>query len=170
MANKVTIDVVARFVDQATNEAKDAAKAFDTLEKRAEGAARAIKTVGKAKPKVNVDSNDAMRKLDNLDRKLSRLQKVHNVLVKIKDSNVLSTLGKMSTGLKSLTSKAWSIAVKVPNAIFGTLNKLKSALFNVKNLIVGIAAAWATQKLVMNPINVADAYSSEKISFSTLLG
>ena len=200
MANKVTIDVEARFVDNVTNETKAATKSFENLEKAAEGAAKDIDAVGKAKPKVQVDSDSAAKKLDTLDKKLNKIgkskteaklsildkataiiekvtskakafgNKSYSALVKIRDSNVLSSLNKMSNGLNSLTKKTWTTAIKIKDTFTAPLTKLKNSLFNIKTLIGGIASAWAAVQLVKNPINVADAYSSAKISFSTLLG
>ena len=153
-----------------------------------------------AKPKVSADVSNAEKKLSRLDKLLNKLgrsktetkltamdkasaiiekvtskakafaSKTYSTLVKLKDSNVLSSLNKMSNGIKSLTSKAWSVAVKIKDTFTAPLTKLKNMLFNVRTLIAGIASAWAATKLVVNPINVADAYSSAKISFSTLLG
>ena len=172
MANKVTIDVEARFIDNVTSEAKEAAGSFDKLEKAAEGAQKDLTALGKtkAKPKVDADTSKAMKKLNDMDKKLSKLDKITDVAVRIKDHAALNALNKMSSGLKSLTSKAWNVALKVKDTFTAPITKLKNMLFNVKNLIAGIAAAWATQKFVLSPINVADAYSSAKISFSTLLG
>ena len=202
MANKVTIDVEARFIDNVTDEAKDAAKSFESLEKAAEEAQKDVKDLGKtnAKPKVDADTSRATKKLNDMDKKLDKLGKskteakltakdkatalidkvtsklkaatgkTHSFMVKLRDSNVLSGLNKMSSGLKNLTHKAWSVAVKIKDTFTAPLTKLKNMLFNVKTLIAGIASAWAATKLVINPINVADAYSSAKIGFSTLLG
>ena len=200
MANKVTIDVEARFIDNVTSEAKSATKSFNNLEKAAEETTKAVDAVGKSKPKVNVDSSNATKKLDNIDKKLNKLGrskaeaklsvmdkataiiekvtakakafagKTYSGLVKIRDSNVLSSLNKMSSGLKSLTGKAWNIAVKIKDTFTSPLRALKNSLFSIKTLITGIASAWAAVQFVKNPINVADAYSSAKISFSTLLG
>lgn len=152
------------------------------------------------KPKVTVDADKAAEKLDKLDKKLDKLDKssaeakltlrdrasallekvaskakafgnkTYTGLVKLRDSNVLSTLNKMSNGIKSLTSKAWSVAVKIKDTFTAPLTKLKNMLFNVRTLIAGIASAWAATKLVVDPINLADAYSSAKIGFSTILG
>lgn len=200
MANKVTIDVEARFIDNVTDEAKAAAKSFEKIEKAAEEAQKDAKNLGKTKPKVDVDSSRAMKKLGDMDKKLNKLGsskteakltvkdkataiidkvtakakafagKTYSGLVKIRDSNVLSTLNKMSTGIKGLTSKAWNVAIRIKDTFTAPLTNLKNMLFNVRTLIAGIASAWAAVQLVKNPINVADAYSSAKISFSTLLG
>lgn len=202
MANKVTIDVEARFIDNVTDEAKTAAKSFESLEKAAEETKKDLKDLGKtnAKPKVDADTSRAEKKLTAMDKKLNKLGrsktetklsaldrasaiidkvtskakafagKTYSALVKIRDSNALSTLNKMSSGIKNLTSKAWGVAVKIKDTFTAPLTKLKNMLFNIRTLIAGIATAWAATKLVVNPINVADAYSSAKIGFSTLLG
>ena len=202
MANEVNIDVVARFVDNVTDEAKAAAKSFEGVEKAAENAKKDIDALGKtnAKPKVTMDADRAANKLNDLDKKLNKIgrskaeaklsvmdkasalidkvtskaksfaNKTYSGAVRLRDSNVLSTLNKMSTSLKSLTGKAWSVAIKVPGAIFSSLSRLKNSLFNIRTLITGIASAWAAVQIIKNPIDVADAYSSAKISFSTLLG
>ena len=202
MANKVTIDVEARFIDNVTDEAKSAAKSFEKIEKAAEEAQKDVKGLGKTKatPKVDADTSRADKKLSNIDKKLKKLGsskteaklsvmdkataiitkvtakakafagKTYSGLVKLRDSNVLSSLNKMSNGLKSLTGKAWNIAVKIKDTFTAPLRALKNMLFNIRTLIMGIASAWAAIKFIKNPIDVADAYSSAKISFSTLLG
>ena len=176
MANKVTIDVEARFIDNVTDEARAAAKSFETLEKAAEGTQKDLKEIGKTKvkPKVDLDSNSAAKKLDAMDKKLNKFGKskteaklsvldkatavidkvtskakafggkTYSALVKVRDSNVLSTLNKMSNGLKSLTGKAWTVAVKIKDAFTSPIRSLKNMLFSVKSIISGIAAAWAS--------------------------
>ena len=172
MANKVTIDVEARFIDNVTSEAKDAAKSLQKVEKAAEEVKKDVDSLGKSKaqPKVDADTSKAMKKLDAMDRKLSKLDKINDIAVRIKDSAVLKSLNQMSGNLKSLTKKAWNVAVKIKDTFTAPLTKLKNMLFNVKTLIAGIASAWAATKLIAAPINLADAYSSAKIGFSTLLG
>lgn len=206
MANKVTIDVEARFIDNVTDEARAAAKSFDTLEKAAEGTQKDLKELGKTKvkPKVDLDANSAAKKLDAMDKKLNKFRKskteaklsvldkatavidkvtskakafgskTYSGLLKIRDSNVLGTLNKMSNGLKSLTSKAWSVVVKIKDTFTAPLKKLKDSLFNIKNLVTGIATAWAVKwassQLIGVPVSLADQYTSAKIGFSTLLG
>ena len=178
----------AKEFDRIEKEAKEAGQEIDKLAKK------------KAKPTVDTDTSKVDRKLSKIDSLLKKLgfrktkttidaddrasAKITNALNKLgkfagrkfkaflelKDSDALRTLDKMSNGLRNLTRKTWSIAVKVPSAVFSGLNTLKNSLFNIRNLIAGIASAWAAVKLIKEPIDVADAYSSAKISFSTLLG
>lgn len=202
MAQKITMDMELRFIDNATDGAKSASKAVDQIEQEAKAAGKELDNLSKkkAKPTVDADSSRVDKKLNRIDATLKKLgfrktkttidaddrvtTKITNALNKLgkfagrkfkgflelKDSDALRSLNKMSNGLRSLTKKAWSISVKVPSAIFSGLNALKNSLFNIRNLIAGIASAWAAVKLIKEPIDVADAYSSAQISFSTLLG
>ena len=178
----------SKAIDQIEKEAKEAGQELDNLAKK------------KAKPSVDSDTSKVDKKLSRIDATLKKLgfrktkttidaddkatSKITNALNKLgrfagrkfkaflelKDSDALRSLNKMSDGLRNLTRKAWSIAIKVPSTVFSGLNTLKNSLFNIRNLIAGIASAWAAIKLIKEPIDVADAYSSAKISFSTLLG
>ena len=202
MAQKITMDMELRFIDNATGGAKSTSKAIDQIGKEAKEAGQEIDNLAKkkAKPSVDTDTSKVDKKLNRIDATLKKLgfrrtkttidaddrvtAKITKALNKLgrfagqkfkaflelKDSDALRSLNKMSNGLRSLTKKAWSIAVKVPSTVFSGLNTLKNSLFNIRNLIAGIASAWAAIKLIKEPIDVADAYSSAKISFSTLLG
>lgn len=202
MANKVTIDVEARFVDNVTEQANSASSAFDRLEKEARSAAKEVDSISKkkAEPKLDADNSSLMSKLDKSESRLRKIgrsktearlslldratavidkvinkakafgNKTYSALVKIRDSNVLSQLSKMSGSIKSLTGKAWSVAVKVKDLATAPLRGIKNMLFSIKSLVLAITAGLAAKQLIMNPINKADAYSSAKISFSTLLG
>lgn len=202
IANKISMEMELRFIDNATGGAKSASKAINQIEKEAKEAGQEIDnlTKKKAKPSVDTDTTKVDRKLNRIDATLKKLgfrrtkttidaddkvtAKITKALNKLgkfagrkfkaflelKDSDALRKLNKMSDGLRNLTKKAWSIAIKVPSTVFSGLNTLKNSLFNIRNLIAGIASAWAAIKLIKEPIDVADAYSSAKISFSTLLG
>ena len=202
MAQKITMDMELRFIDNTSSGAKSASKAVDRIEQEAKAAGRELDNLSKkkVKPTVDADSSRVDKKLNRIDATLKKLgfrktkttidaddrvtAKITKVLNKLgsyagrkfkaflelKDSDALRSLNKMSDGMRRLTSKAWSIAIKVPSTVFSGLNTLKNALFNIRTLIAGIASAWAAVKLIKEPISVADAYSSAKISFSTLLG
>lgn len=178
----------SKSLDDLEKNAKEAAKEIDNLGKK------------KAQPKVDADTNTATKKVSKLDKMLAKLgrsktetkigaldkatkiiekvvskaksfgSKTYSAILKIRDSNVLSSLNKMSNGLRSITSKTWTAAIKIKDTFTQPLTALKNMLFNIKTLILGIASAWAMTKLISTPINVADQYSSAKISFSTLLG
>ena len=202
MANQVTIDVEARFIDNVSGEAKAASKAFDDVEKNARQAAKEVDNLGKKKadPKVDADTKPVTGKVSKVEKILAKLGrsktdaklgaldrasavinkvinktkaltgKTHNLLLKTRDSAALASLNKMSDGLKKITGKAWSVAVKVKDLATAPLRGIKNMLFSIKGLVLAITAGFAAKQFVLNPINLADAYSSAKIGFSTLMG
>lgn len=202
MANKVTIDIEARFIDNVSKEAKDTSKAITEVKKSAEEATKKVDGLGKKKvqPKVDADTTQATKKVSKVDKMLTKLGrkktdaklgvldkasriidkvtsklksiggKTYSALLKIKDSGALKTLNGMSNGLKSITGKTWQAAIRIKDTFTAPLTTLKNMLFNIRTLIAGIASAWAATQLIIKPINLADAYSSAKIGFSTILG
>lgn len=50
------------------------------------------------------------------------------------------------------------------------LRGIKNMLFSIKSLAVAVGGALMFKKGIMEPVNLADQYSSAKIGFSTLLG
>ena len=201
MANKVTIDVEARFVDSVSDEAQKAAENVEDIGDAAKKAKKETDRLGKSKIKPTVDAEDSkflkkIRAAEEKARKLGRtktatvlsavdkatviMNKVMNKakgiagktwkgIVAVKDS-ASSILKNVATLGKGIAGKTWTAIVKIKDTFTAPLRKLKDMLFNIKTLIGGIATAWAATKLVVNPINLADAYSSAQIGFSTLLG
>lgn len=231
MANKVTIDVEARFVDNVSGEAGAASNAFKKVETNARSAAKAVDNLGKkaAAPKLDANTDKFKKAIDDSDKKLQKFGKskaeaklgaedratsvitramnklkswarnpkaavlqardyatakirnaislgrnfagkTYSGMIKIRDSEALSSLRKITSGAEKFTGKTWSAVVKIKDAFTSPLRALKNSLFSIKTLIGGIAAAWATVNFVKNPINLADQYSSAKIGFSTLMG
>ena len=174
--NKVTIDVEARFIDNLSDKAKKAADAVQDVGDAAQDSKKDIEKLGKTKATPEIDANDSkfLRKLQNADNKIKKLSrfKASTVIDAVdKASKVMQKIGNTA---KSLTSKTWTAIVKVKDIAMTPLTKLKNALFNIKNLIATIttalAAGFVVKKLVIEPISLADAYSSAKIGFQTLLG
>lgn len=91
-------------------------------------------------------------------------------ILKLKDSNALGTIQKITNAAQGFTKKAWSVAVKVKDMATAPLRGIKNTLFSIKSLVVAITAGMAAKQFVADPIGLADAYSSAKIGFSTLLG
>ena len=202
MAQKISMDLELRFIDNATSGAKSASKAFDQVEKEAKEAGQEVDKLAKkkAKPTVDTDTTKMDRKLSKIDSVLKKLGfrktkttidaddkasakitkalnkvkgwtgKKFNAFLELKDSNALRTLDKMSDGLRGLTRKTFRIPIKILDYATRPLRALQNMLFSIKGLVAAITAGFAAQKLILEPINVADAYSSAKISFSTLLG
>ena len=202
MANKITMDMELRFIDNTTRGAKATSRAFAEVEKEVAEAGREIDKLAKkkAKPSVDADTNKVDRKLSKIDsvlrkfglrktkttidaddkvtakitKVLNKLKswsgKKFNAFLELKDSNALRTLEKMSSGLKNLTRKVFRIPVKILDYATAPLRALKNTLFSIKGLVAAITAGFAAKQLVINPITLADAYSSAQIGFSTLLG
>lgn len=86
-------------------------------------------------------------------------------------SSKLSTLGSK---LNRFVSKPWKIGVSIVNKTGHVLSRIKNSLFSLKSLALTIGGVLAVktvaQKGIMEPIGLADQYSSAKIGFSTLLG
>ena len=205
MAEKVTIDVEARFVDHVTGRTKSASQSIEEIGKAADKAQKKIDNLSKGKngkkTKVTIDADDkATPKINKVEKLIGKMKKskaqvildamdkssgtISKVLGKLKgfggktfrailavrDSGALSTIKKITSSAESFTRKAWTATLRVKDLATAPLNKVKNSLFSIKTLIAGIAAAMATQKFVIEPIGLADAYSSAKIGFQTLLG
>ena len=95
---------------------------------------------------------------------------VWSAVLKVKDSSAMQTIGKVTSAAKTLAGKTWHAIVKVKDYALSPLNKIKNTLFSIKSLAAAVFAGFATKQLVLNPINLADSYSSAKIGFQTLLG
>lgn len=202
MANKVTIDVEARFVDKLSDEAQDAASSIEEIGKEADKAVKKTDKLNKekVKPKVDADTDKFIKKIREAENKAKKFGntktekvikasdkasaviekvwakskkiagKVWTATLKAKDSQAVASLKKVSSYAQKIAGKTWTAMVKIKDMATTPLTKIKNALFNIKTLIGVIAAGWAANQFVLNPINVADAYSSANISFSTLLG
>ena len=173
MANKVTIDVEARFIDSVTDESKSASKAVEGMGKEAEKAKKKMSNLGKtkAKPSIDVNNNAFLSKIKESERRLAKFgRSTYSAVVKVKNSEAMSGLKGIITQSKGIAGKTWKAVVKIADYATTPLQKIKNSLFSIKSLIMAITAGFATKQFVLNPINQADSYSSTKISFSTLLG
>lgn len=187
MARKIVIDVEARFKDEVTDEAKAASDSVDKLNKK------------RAEPKVDADSSRFIKKIREAEERAKSFGKtktaavfgavdkastvIGNIMAKAKSyagktwSSIVSAKDKASSILskvlgvgKSIAGKTWSAIVKVKDYAMTPLTKIKNMLFSIKTLAAAVFAGVAAKQLVMNPIGLADAYSSAKIGFQTLLG
>lgn len=187
MARKIVIDVEARFKDEVTDEAKAASDSVDKLSKK------------KAKATLDADDSKFWKKYRKAEDKAKSFGKskfsaffeakdkastvIGNIMTKAKAfagktwSSILmakdkasSILSKVTTLGKGIAGKTWSAIVKVKDYAMTPLTKIKNALFNIKTLAATVFAGFAAKQLVVNPISTADAYSSAKIGFQTLLG
>lgn len=96
--------------------------------------------------------------------------KTYTGILKLRDSSALSTLSKMSSNMEKFTGKTWTAVVKIKDMATAPLTSIKNMLFSIKTLAAAIFAGFAANKLIAEPVSAADAYSSAKIGFSTLIG
>lgn len=172
MANKVTIEVEALLVDQVSGKTKYVISGLDGIGKAAEEAQRDLDKLGKKKihPIIDADNNKLLQKLRDSDNKAAKLAgKTFTTTLKVLDKGT-SIVNKLESGLKRVVGKTWTTLVKIKDYATAPLRKLRDMVFNMKNLVLTITASLAIKKFVLDPINLADAYSSTKIGFSTLLG
>ena len=95
---------------------------------------------------------------------------VWNAVLNVKNSQAMAAIGKVTTAARSIAGKTWQAIVKIKDLATSPLKKIKDSLFSIKSLVAAITAGFAAKKFVLDPINLADQYSSAKIGFSTLLG
>lgn len=172
MAERVTIEVEARFVDNLSGAANQASAEVKDLGDSAEKAEKQVDDLGKKKAKPTVDADDSgfVKKFLNAERKIRKLAgKSVTTTLKVMDKGV-DVVNKVENSLKKVAGKTWSTAVRIKDYATAPLRKVKDMLFSIKSLVLAITAGLAAKKLVMDPVSLADSYSSAKIGFSTLLG
>ena len=142
MAQRAIIEVVARFKDEASKGMKETAKNADNTKSKLDAVAGAAAKLGKMNPKLKLDADD----------------------------RASSKITKAMDKARAFASKTYSVAVQLKDKITAPLQRIKDSLFSIKTLAVAIGSVFAANKLISSPVAVADAYSSTKIGFSTLLG
>lgn len=201
MANKVIIDVEARFVDKVTGKASSTKKVIDDIGKSADKAKKSVDNLGKSKvnPKVNADSSKFDKTMNKVQSRLNKFMrskaaavlhatdratekisaawnkaknfaKTYSAKIVANGSSAINTIDKVTSGARNIAGKVWRGTVKIVDYATAPIRKITSALFNLKTLLAAVAAGFAAQKFIIQPINLADAYSSALIGFSTLLG
>ena len=178
----------SKTIDKIGQEAEEAGKKLDNLAKK------------KTKPKLDADNSSILKKLkdsdsrlmkfgrtkakatlDALDKASDKISKVlskgkafagktWSAILKFKDSDALNTVRKLTSAAEGFTKKTWTAAVKIKDMATAPLRGIKNTLFSIKSLVLAITAGLAAKQFVVNPVNLADAYSSAQIGFSTLLG
>ncbi len=188
------IDNVSDKAKGAADSVEDIGDAADKASKKVKGLGKQ-----KAKPTFDADNNKFIKKVRDAEAKakklgntkvaliLSAIDKASTIIGKatakarsfgssvwkgvltVTDKATSIIKGVASAG-KSIAGKTWQAVVKIKDTFTTPLTKLKNMLFSIKSLIAGIAAAWAANKFIVQPIGLADAYSSAKIGFQNLLG
>lgn len=96
--------------------------------------------------------------------------KTYSLALKMRDSGAIQTLQKVYQYGRYIAGKTWRATVKIVDYATAPLRAIKNSLLSVKTLITAIVAGVAAKKLFGDPVAIADAYTSAKIGFSTLLG
>ena len=171
MANRVVIEVVARYKDESKAALDATAKSADKVKKKLEETAGAASKLGKMKPKLQLDANDraSSKIISAMNKARAFATKTFKSTLDFKDK-ATNTLNKISGAARSFSSKTFSAAVKIFDYATTPLQKIKNSLFSIKTLVAGIVAGAAAKQAILSPIALADAYSGTKIGFSTLLG
>ena len=138
----ITIDIVSNYKDGMSPNIDTSKQKIDKMEQSMQKMQKQIASLTKDKATVKVEAQD---------KATSKLEKV---------GNLVKTLGK----------KALKLPVTVIDKATKPLRSILNYATSIKGIITGIAGGMALNKIVMEPIGLADAYSSAKIGFSTLLG
>lgn len=166
------IEVEGRFVDNLTNKAEGASRSISGVGTAAKQAAKDVNKLGssEATPDVGLDTSKFTRAMDKVNGLLNKFKKVHHAALNLKESNTYQRLKKITDTVEGLTRKTWSVIVKVKDIALSPFRAVRNALFSIQTLAATIFAGIAAKFAIINPINLADAYSSAQIGFSTLLG
>ena len=171
MANRVVIDVETRYHDGVSAQLNTVSKNADKAKKSVEGATKAVEKLGKTKADVKLTAKDeASSKLSKvLGAAKQFASKSFKATLSFTDK-ASSVLGSITGAARTFAGRTFSAGVKIIDYATTPLRKIKDMLFNIKSLIAAVTMGLAAKQFVLNPINLADQYTSAKIGFSTLLG
>lgn len=114
MANKVTIDVEARFVDNVTDESRAASKAIDGIGKEARDAQKELDRLSKkkARPIFDADNNKFLNKVRKMEDKLRKLGHTKTAAVLDVVDKATVKVGKVMNKLQAIGRKTWQAALE----------------------------------------------------------
>ena len=134
MANKVTIDVEARFVDNVSKEAKSASKSIGEVEKKAGAAAKEVDKLGKkkAQPKVDANTTQVTQKVSKVDKLLTKLGRKKTEAKLTALDKATQTINKVTSKLKAFGGKTYSALLKLKDSnTLQTLNSMSNGLRSI---------------------------------------
>ena len=170
MANRVVIDVETRYHDGVSAQLNNVSRSADKAKKSVEGATKSVEKLGKTKAEVKLAAKDeATSKLAKVTGAAKRFATTYKAALTFSDK-ASSVLGSITGAARSFAGRTFSAGVKIIDYATSPLRKIKDMLFSIKSVIAAITMGFAAKQFVLNPINLADQYSSAKIGFSTLLG
>ena len=126
MANRVTIDVEARFIDRVTVGMNTAAKSSDRLQKSTEKANKELDKLAKknVKPKLGADDNAFTKKIRQAQSKAEKLGRT-------KVAATLGAVDKASAKIGQVTGAARAFGSKVFKASVSVADKASSVIGSV---------------------------------------
>lgn len=128
MSRKTTIDVEARFIDNMSDGAKDAADAVDDISKAAKDASKETDKLNKkkAKPKIEADTTKFIKKMMESENRAKRFAgKTFKAVLDVKDK-ASSVFTKILGKARSFAGKTWSGIVKAKDLASSVLSKVSS--------------------------------------------
>ena len=148
MANKVTIDVEARFVDNITDESKSASKAVEGIGKEAEKAQKKVDNLGKKKasPIFDADDNKFLKKIRSMEEKMKKMGHTKTAAVLELVDKATNGIGKVANSLQRLVHKSWDVALKYKDS--NTLGYIRNVTNGLENI---------TKKTWQTMVKVKDA-------------
>lgn len=134
MADKVTIDIEARFHDYVTGKTKSADESVEKLGKTAEKTQKKLNDLGKNTRKVIIDgsADKLLKKIEALDKKISALtnkDKTVKLTAKDKASAIIAKVERAALKFANKTFRGM-IAIRDSNAL-STINKINNAASNL---------------------------------------
>ena len=134
MANKVTIDVEARFVDNVTDESKTAAKAVEGIGKEAEKAQKKVDNLSKKKasPIFDADNNKFLNKIRKMEDKMAKMGRSKTAAVLDIVDKATVKIGNIMNKAQSFGRKTWQGMLKFKDYdALSTIKKVTSAAENL---------------------------------------
>lgn len=134
MANKVQIEVEARFQDNVTGKTKSADESIKKLGKTADQTQKKLDDLGKNTRKVVIDgsADKLVKKLDAMEKKVKSLTKNKVVLKLGATDQATAVINKVTSAAKSFAGKTFRgiLAIKDSGAL-STLNKINNTAKNL---------------------------------------
>lgn len=100
MANKVTIDIEARLIDNVSRSLPKVNKGLDDMEKKSRKAEKAVDSLGKKKVQPKIEAQDS-----KFTKAIDRAQKRADKLGKTKANVILNAMDKASRKIDAVTSR-----------------------------------------------------------------
>lgn len=154
---KVRIEIEAAFKDSASKQADALNARLNKLEK---------------KRTITMDANtkNAESRLGGLGQKADGIAKKKRSLVFDVTDKASSGLGKIKSGIKAITGRAWKMTVGVVDHATRPLRKLFNFATSLKGIMTGVLLGGASQKFLQAPAALADSYTKAMIGYENMLG